>query len=240
LEDTAVVIGLISPNALSSSWVLFELGATWGARKNVVPLLAGSLAFRDLPGPLVGHHAIRLTDKNGLTQAIDEIANRTKTKKRSSSKIDAALDKLVEIAMEFEKSAKKGGKAKLIDASPKEPSFSGIQFSELSQILLKENVRIPPNVAGESKTTHASLWSLFINNQKIFANGVQSNWDADSPGGFIYHHVGLALLPYKLVKFEKLPAAQAKFFRRLVLSDDGMSFVVHAKRLLSTAVSDKE
>jgi TIR domain len=34
IGDSSVVIGLITKSALSSSWVLFELGATWGSKKN--------------------------------------------------------------------------------------------------------------------------------------------------------------------------------------------------------------
>nr|VFJ88408.1 MAG: TIR domain-containing protein [Candidatus Kentron sp. H]VFJ93509.1 MAG: TIR domain-containing protein [Candidatus Kentron sp. H]VFJ94829.1 MAG: TIR domain-containing protein [Candidatus Kentron sp. H] len=34
LGESAVVIGLITKNAISSGWVLFELGATWGAKKS--------------------------------------------------------------------------------------------------------------------------------------------------------------------------------------------------------------
>jgi hypothetical protein len=41
LGESAVVIGLITKNALASGWVLFELGATWGAKKHLKLLCGG-------------------------------------------------------------------------------------------------------------------------------------------------------------------------------------------------------
>jgi hypothetical protein len=49
----------------------------------------------------------------------------------------------------------------------------------------------------------------------------------------MYHEVGLRLVPYGLVSFAKLPAAQARFFKRLTVTAEGDKFVLQYWKLLS-------
>lgn len=108
LDSSAVVVVLLTPNALSSGWVLFELGAAWGGKKNPIPLMVGNLGFDDLPGPLRGSSAVRLTDRNGLVQMIGEVAEKTGTQKQPGAKIDATADKLVGLAQKWEEEQSTG------------------------------------------------------------------------------------------------------------------------------------
>jgi hypothetical protein len=240
LGDTSIVIGLLTPKAIASGWVLFELGASWGARKNLVPFLAGGLAFKDLPGPLSGHHAVRLSDKNGLAQAVEEISTKIRAKTRTAAKKDAAIAKLAGVADQYEKTSETESPPKRLHKLPPEPTFAGVPFLELIRLLDDEKVKVPPEISGEAKAVEISLAEVLLANYQTFGGGVQSNWGANEVGGFLYHKVGLALLPYGLVQFEKLPASQAKGFKRLVLSPDGKQFVLHWKRLQNPAVSEKK
>lgn len=54
LGSAACVIALLTPNSLSAEWVLFELGAAWAHARTTIPLLAGNLQEKDIPGPLRG------------------------------------------------------------------------------------------------------------------------------------------------------------------------------------------
>ncbi|HEY1939379.1 MAG TPA: toll/interleukin-1 receptor domain-containing protein [Candidatus Angelobacter sp.] len=51
VNAATVVIGLITPNSLASSYVMFELGARWGSGLFLAPLLAG-VTPHELTGPL--------------------------------------------------------------------------------------------------------------------------------------------------------------------------------------------
>lgn len=234
LGDSATVIGLLTRNSISSRWVLFELGATWGAKKNLKPLVSDDIDFKELPGPLSGHHAARLSSKSDLSQLIDEVALITGAQKRSGPKVDSAIDKLMAAHTEYVKSGSAKGKPKTIVTSTKELTISGIPFSELVTILRNEPITIPANIAGTPKDIKMSLFEVFVGNYQSLADGVQSNWEHNTAGGFLYVEVALRLLPYNLVKFEKLPATQAKWFRRLAVSDDGHKFMAQYKRATTT------
>jgi hypothetical protein len=105
-----------------------------------------------------------------------------------------------------------------------------MRFSELVQGLRKEQVKIPADIARHKTDVDNSLFEIFVSNDRTFADGVQSNWERHTGGGFLSHEVGLRLLPYGLVKFDKLPAAQAKWFKPLVVSSEGHKFLLQVKR----------
>ena len=67
-------IGLITPNSLGSAYVLFELGARWGARRPMVPVLAG-LTPDALQGPLKAINAISANNVNQLHQLVSDLAD---------------------------------------------------------------------------------------------------------------------------------------------------------------------
>jgi hypothetical protein len=235
LGESTVVVGLITKTAISSSWVLFELGATWGARKKLKPLVSDEVSFKELPGPLSGHHAAKLSSKSDLSQFVDEVASIVATKMRSRAKVDAAIDKLMNVHQEHLKTAAMRSKPSTIVTKAKEPTIGGIPFSEMVSILQSEKLTVPAKLIGKKEDVQLSLFEAFMGNYQALANGLHSNWDSDSAGGYLYHEVGLRLMPYNLMKFDKLPAGQAKWFKRLILSDEGHKLVAHYKRLSAAA-----
>lgn len=71
VNASKVLIGLITPNSLASPYVLFELGARWGAGQIMIPLLAG-VTTHDLRGPLSGLNALLCSSEEQLHQALRE------------------------------------------------------------------------------------------------------------------------------------------------------------------------
>jgi hypothetical protein len=233
LDETSVVVGLLTKNSISSSWVLFELGSTWGAKKKIQPLLADDISYQDLPGPISGSHAGRLADKNDLSQFFEELSDTINAKPRSASKIEAAITKLIKANSAHAEISLKTKEPKVLKTQVKlpDPTISGMKYSELKAILKNEVLIIPAKHSGGDEDYEWNMFSGFLQNHSAFSDGIQNNLGSESAGGFMYKSIGLKLMPYDLVKFDKLPAAQAKYFKTLILSPNGQKFISHTKRL---------
>jgi hypothetical protein len=235
LGQTSVVIGLLTRNAILSSWVLFELGSTWGAKKKIQPLLTDDIDYKDLPGPLSGSHAGKLADKSDLSQFFEELSKTVGAKSRAPAKIEAGIIKLIKANATYSEislSSKIPKKVTTITKLP-DPVISGIKYSELKQILSNEKLTVPAVLSGEDEDIEVDVFSLFVKNYAIFSDGVKNNSDSDSAEAFLYNKIGLKVMLYELVKFDKLPAAQARHFKRLILSTNGQKFIAHYNRLLN-------
>ena len=95
LENTAVVVGLVTRRSVESSWVLFELGATWGARKALRPLVTDQVNLRALPGALSGRHVARLSSISDITDFLEQLTATTQSKARSHAKVEKAASDLL-------------------------------------------------------------------------------------------------------------------------------------------------
>jgi hypothetical protein len=74
VNAAAVVIGLITPSSLSSHYVMFELGARWGADLFVAPLLAGVEAGT-FSSPLSLLNSLSANNEAQLHQLLADIGN---------------------------------------------------------------------------------------------------------------------------------------------------------------------
>jgi hypothetical protein len=68
-----IVIGLVTPSSLVSHYVMFELGARWGANSLLAPLLAGVKAS-ELSGPLSLLNALSASNDAQLHQLLGDVA----------------------------------------------------------------------------------------------------------------------------------------------------------------------
>ena len=75
LLTSPAFIGLISPQSFSSAYVLFELGARWGAKKHLVPLLAPGVEPSILRGPIAGLNALRCDVMTQVHQLVQDVAS---------------------------------------------------------------------------------------------------------------------------------------------------------------------
>lgn len=72
--EARVFIGLISPASLQSTYVVFELGVRWGARKNLVPLLAPGVDPTILTSHLMSFNVLRCDSAAQLQQLVHDLA----------------------------------------------------------------------------------------------------------------------------------------------------------------------
>ncbi|EKF55612.1 hypothetical protein I215_06627 [Galbibacter marinus] len=73
VHDSKVLIGLISPKSINSAYVLFELGARWGASLPLIPLITSELGSELLKGPLSGINALNCCEPAQLQQLISDL-----------------------------------------------------------------------------------------------------------------------------------------------------------------------
>jgi len=73
VNEARVVIGLITPSSLSSAFVMFELGARWGANQFLAPLLAG-VRPSELRGPLGLLNALSSSNEAQLHQLLENVS----------------------------------------------------------------------------------------------------------------------------------------------------------------------
>jgi hypothetical protein len=231
IGESSVVVGLVTQNAIASSWVLFELGATWGSKKNLMPLVTDEVDLKALPGPLSGRHVAKIGSKGDLNQFLEELANVVDAKRRSAAKSLVPMEKLVDAHTKHLAASTRPKAGDRVETKSKEPIISGLPVSELMSVLRNEKVTVPAKLAGEKSDKEMTVFELFIANSHVIAGGLQSDWERNTGGGFLYYEVGLRLVSYGLVQFDKLPAAQAKWFKRLTISAEGGKFLVHCKRL---------
>lgn len=233
IGDSSVVIGLVTRSALSSSWVLFELGATWGAKKNMKPLVTDEVDLKSLPGPVSGRHVARMSNRGDIAQFLEEVNHLVGATPRSAAKINKAIELLLAAHAQHIAAQSAPPSKGIVETKSKEPTFAGVPFSELVTILNNETVTIPSKHSHGKGDTDITLFNLFVGNAQTLSDGLQSNWERDTAGGYLYKELGLRLLPYNLVQFEKLPASQAKWFKRIVISPEGHKFLLQYKRITS-------
>jgi hypothetical protein len=88
------LVGVITPVSIRSPYVLFELGARWGTKLPMFPVLACGATPDDLEGPLQELNVVSLSKATDVFQLLDEIAEAVGQKPPRPSVIAAEIDKL--------------------------------------------------------------------------------------------------------------------------------------------------
>ena len=76
VSGATAFVALMSPASLKSSFVLFELGARWGAKKHLVPLTIRGIKPGDLPSPLSDLNALDTQSDSQLHQLVDNLGDK--------------------------------------------------------------------------------------------------------------------------------------------------------------------
>ncbi len=98
VREATCFVGLITPASLNSHYVLFELGARWGAQLHFIPLLAGGTTRSDLRSPLSGLNALTCSVTAQLHQLVSELAQKLGRALANAATYERHLQRLVLIA----------------------------------------------------------------------------------------------------------------------------------------------
>jgi hypothetical protein len=88
-------IALLTPTSLASPYVLFELGARWGARRKLFPVLAGGATAADLRAPLNGLNALSASVPDQVRQLVEDASEALSEALEPMSSFSAEIEGLV-------------------------------------------------------------------------------------------------------------------------------------------------
>lgn len=91
-------VALLTPNSLSSPYVLFELGARWGTRKPLYPILAGGAMPAQLPAPLNGLNALSMISADQVRQLLEDASEALSQRLEPASSFSAEVEKVVDVS----------------------------------------------------------------------------------------------------------------------------------------------
>lgn len=95
LKDAKVFVGLITRRSVQSTYVLFELGARWGAELPLVPMLVISSDQDLLRGPLGGFNALACDSRSQIHQLIDDVAVHLGVSSESAASYQDCVDEVI-------------------------------------------------------------------------------------------------------------------------------------------------
>lgn len=137
-------IGVITPSSARSAYVLFELGARWGADRHFAPVLAAGADESYLSGPLTGINALFLTARNQVWQLVQDVAEHLELSLEPMSSFQTAVDHVVAVA-----------KTPAIQTQP--------QATEAKDELSDDEIRVLQYLASVTDETTAELVAEHMN-----------------------------------------------------------------------------
>ncbi|MCH7703201.1 MAG: toll/interleukin-1 receptor domain-containing protein [Planctomycetes bacterium] len=95
IREARGFIGVISSASVESLYVVFELGARWGARKHLLPVLTPGVDPDKLPGPLAGKNALRCDSNAQLHQLVADLGTALEVTPEPAAAYQAHIDKIL-------------------------------------------------------------------------------------------------------------------------------------------------
>lgn len=93
-----VFVALLSPTSMQSMYVMFELGARWGAKRDLRPIRVGGLEPSALKAPLSGIHAISGGSESDMHQFLSDLGSKLSLDVESAAVYAQPLSKFVATA----------------------------------------------------------------------------------------------------------------------------------------------
>lgn len=100
IRDADLLLGLITPSALNSTYVLFELGGRWLIDEPMIPLLACGVEPKHLDGPLKRIQALTCSEEPEVRDLIELAAETLNLTPESASAYDREIHQFVQATSE--------------------------------------------------------------------------------------------------------------------------------------------
>jgi hypothetical protein len=97
ISKTDAFIGLLTRSSLQSTYVLFEIGARWGAKGWLAPVIGPDLRAEDLKPPLSELNVARSDDATAMAHLVESIAETLQVPARQLRFFQAELTKVTAI-----------------------------------------------------------------------------------------------------------------------------------------------
>lgn len=94
-----ILIAILSKLSISSTFVLFELGARWGARKPIIPVLAPGEDHSLLAGPLHDIHALQFDQAVSCSQLVKQVGDQTERALKDFVIVQAKTEQIAKQAL---------------------------------------------------------------------------------------------------------------------------------------------
>ena len=98
VHDATVLIGILTQRSAQSAYVLFELGARWGAGRHLLPLLASGADANLLRAPLSSFNALHCDEPAQIYQLVSDVASLLEKNPNNPSAYQKFVEALVRIS----------------------------------------------------------------------------------------------------------------------------------------------
>lgn len=131
-------VGVISTASLESMYVIFEIGARWGAGKHLLPVLIPGTDASILTGPLSGINALRC-DRGQLHQLITDLAKELDVTPEPPAVYQDKIEKIVQHSYPVQDEAVTGETNDIeMNAKVAKPELSDLEINILSIMAVKD------------------------------------------------------------------------------------------------------
>jgi hypothetical protein len=127
INSSRLFFGLLTPNSLQSTYVLFEMGARWGIRKPWFLMFARGASVANLGGPLPAYHVAKSETEEDIIRMLEQVAKLLGVIPQNLSIIQEHLRRTVELAKSPANPAQ--------TATEEVPIESGMDENDISSVL---------------------------------------------------------------------------------------------------------
>jgi len=96
-------VALLSPISMKSVYVMFELGARWGSKRHLTPIMVAGTNPGDLKAPLASIHAIDGTSESDLHQLLADMGTKLSVPVEGAATYTKALREFIRAATSTKK-----------------------------------------------------------------------------------------------------------------------------------------